>query len=88
MAVSDADKAFRDRQAMIDEFSPIPLGYAFLRCSWEKNGIRAAIARAWAADWWRIAQKAAGRSRRAGLPRSHSLGDNASMTRGPPSTML
>jgi hypothetical protein len=38
MAVSGADKAFRDRQAMIGEFSPIPEGYAFLRRPWKKNG--------------------------------------------------
>jgi flagellar motor component MotA len=36
MAVSGADKAFRDRQAMIGEISPIPQAYAFLRRSWEK----------------------------------------------------
>ncbi|OJY22438.1 hypothetical protein [Pandoraea sp. 64-18] len=88
MVVSDADKAFRDRQAMIDEFSPIPLGYAFLRCSWEKNGIRATIWRAPATAEFRNAQKVAGRGARAGLPRADSLGDNANMTRGPPSTML
>jgi hypothetical protein len=37
MAVSGADKAFRDRQAMIGELSPIPEGYAFLRRPWKKN---------------------------------------------------
>jgi hypothetical protein len=41
MAVSGADKAFRDRQAMIGEFSPIPQGYAFLCRPWEKYAFKA-----------------------------------------------
>ncbi|ANC44350.1 hypothetical protein PPN31119_02037 [Pandoraea pnomenusa] len=100
MAVSGADKAFRDRQAMIGEFSPIPLGYAFLCRPWKKNGspshfdgfCRPDVAQCTNS---RVASATMGPAQWFPLRppgdagrRLAALGDNAGMTRGEPSSML
>ncbi|MDR3396144.1 MAG: hypothetical protein P4M06_01120 [Pandoraea sp.] len=88
MAVSGADKAFRDRQAMIGEFFADPERIRLSLSPVEKNWFRQVILETFAVYLWRNAPINASQGTQAGMPWRDSLGDNAGMTRDERSTML